>query len=81
MVVGISPKPLELSTFDLAIGSFVVRADSTGTPERMGKAVTSTAEHGIVPQIEVRKGLEDVGEMVREMQMGESNKRMAVVFD
>ncbi|CEL09759.1 hypothetical protein ASPCAL12889 [Aspergillus calidoustus] len=81
MVVGISPKPLELSSFDLAIGSYVVRADSTGTPARMGKAVRFTAEHGIVPRIEVRKGLEDVGEMVREMKMGQSNKRMAVVFD
>ncbi|KAL3462623.1 chaperonin 10-like protein [Aspergillus heterothallicus] len=81
MVVGISPKPLELSSFDLAIGSFGVRADSTGTPARMGKAVRFTAEHGIVPQIEVREGLESVAEMVGEMSRGESNRRMAVVFE
>ncbi|KAL3477274.1 chaperonin 10-like protein [Aspergillus californicus] len=81
MVVGISPSPLELSTYDLAIGSFAVKSESTGTPQRMGKAVRFTAEHGIMPEIDVRRGLEDVGEMVREMKMGESSRRMAVVFD
>ncbi|KAL5340898.1 hypothetical protein BJX70DRAFT_387009 [Aspergillus crustosus] len=81
MVIGISPRPLELSTFDLAIGSYVIKAESTATPQRMGKAVDFTAEHKIMPEIEVRKGLEDVGEMIREMQVGKSDRRMAVVFD
>jgi propanol-preferring alcohol dehydrogenase len=81
MVIGISPKPLELSTFDLAIGSYVVKAESTATPQRMRKAVDFTAEHRIMPEIEVRRGLEDVGEMIREMQAGKSDRRMAVVFD
>ncbi|KAL4926322.1 chaperonin 10-like protein [Aspergillus undulatus] len=81
MVVGISPSPMQVSTFDLAIGTYRIKADSTGTPQRMGKAVAFTAEHGIAPDIEVRPGLEDVDSMIREMQAGKSNRRMAVVFD
>ncbi|KAL4985920.1 chaperonin 10-like protein [Aspergillus falconensis] len=81
MVIGISSSPLELSTFDLAIGTYVVKSESTSIPQRMSKAVNFTAEHGITPEIEVRSGLEDVDEMIREMQAGKSNKRMAVVFD
>ncbi|KAL4908686.1 hypothetical protein BDW74DRAFT_175368 [Aspergillus multicolor] len=81
MVIGISSAPLELSTFDLAIGTYVVKSESTSIPQRMGKAVGFTAQHGITPEIEVRSGLEDVDEMIREMQAGKSSKRMAVVFD
>ncbi|KAL4738826.1 chaperonin 10-like protein [Aspergillus similis] len=81
MVIGISSSPLELSTFDLAIGTYVVKSESTSIPQRMGKAVDFTAKHGITPEIEVRSGLEDVDQMVRDMQAGKSDKRMAVVFD
>lgn len=81
MVIGISPSPLELSTFDLAIGTYVVKSESTSIPQRMAKAVDFTAKHSITPEIEVRSGLEDVDEMVRDMQAGKSSRRMAVVFD
>ncbi|KAL4747792.1 hypothetical protein BDW72DRAFT_206215 [Aspergillus terricola var. indicus] len=81
MVIGISSSPLELSTFDLAIGTYVVKSESTSIPQRMGKAVEFTARHGITPAIEVRSGLEDVDEMVRDMQAGKSSRRMAIVFD
>ncbi|KAL4769837.1 chaperonin 10-like protein [Aspergillus nidulans var. acristatus] len=81
MVIGISSSPLELSTFDLAIGTYVVKSESTSIPQRMAKAVDFTAEHGITPEIEVRSGLEDVDGMVRDMQAGKSSRRMAVVFE
>ncbi|KAL4951851.1 chaperonin 10-like protein [Aspergillus filifer] len=81
MVIGISPSPMEVSTFDLAIGTYSIKSDSTGTPQRMGKAVAFTAEHNIMPEIEVRSGLEEVDSMIREMQTGRSSKRMAVVFE
>ncbi|KAI9371755.1 chaperonin 10-like protein [Aspergillus egyptiacus] len=81
MVIGISNRPMEVSTFDLAVGSYVIKAESTSTPQRMGKAVEFTAKHAITPEIEVRSGLEAMDEMIREMQAGLSSKRMAVVFD
>ncbi|KAL4812505.1 chaperonin 10-like protein [Aspergillus spinulosporus] len=81
MVIGISSSPLELSTFDLAIGTYVVKSESTSIPQRMAKAVDFTAKHGITPEIKIRSGLEDVDDMVRDMQAGKSSRRMAVVFD
>ncbi|KAL4758041.1 chaperonin 10-like protein [Aspergillus foveolatus] len=81
MVIGISSSPLELSTFDLAIGTYVVKSESTSIPHRMAKAVDFTAKYGITPEIEVRSGLEDVDVMVRDMQAGKSSRRMAVVFE
>ncbi|KAL4808005.1 chaperonin 10-like protein [Aspergillus unguis] len=81
MVIGISPKPVEVSTFDLTTGAYVIKADSTGTPQRMGKAVDFTAKHRITPELDVREGLESVDGMVKEMKAGQSSKRMAVVFD
>ncbi|KAL4919147.1 chaperonin 10-like protein [Aspergillus aurantiobrunneus] len=81
MVIGISPVPLEVSTFDLAIGKYAIKSDSTGTPQRMGKAVDFTAKHGITPEIDIRSGLGDMDEMIREMRTGKSSKRMAVVFE
>lgn len=81
MVIGISPSPMEVSTFDLAIGSYAIKAESTSTPQRMGKAVDFTAKHSITPEIEVRSGLEAMDDMIREMKAGTSTKRMAVVFE
>lgn len=80
MAIGISPEPIQVSTFDLACQIYRVKAESTSIPQRMKKAVDFTAEHRILPEIEVRSGLEDVDNMVREMKAGESTKRMAVVF-
>lgn len=81
MVIGISKEPLELSTFNLACQFYRVKSESTGIPQTMGKAVEFTAKHGILPEIEVRSGLEDVNNMVNEMKAGQSSKRMAVVFE
>ena len=46
MVIGIAPKPLDfINTFDLTTGRYRVKADSTGIPQRMKKAVDFTAKH------------------------------------
>lgn len=80
MVVGIPHNPLKISAMDLALGKFKVKSESTSIPQRMGKAIDFTAKHGIVPEIEEYKNLEDVEKMVELMQNGKSTKRMAVVF-
>lgn len=81
MAIGISGSPFEASTFDLAIGSYQLKAESTSIPQRMGKAVDFTAKHNIIPEIEVRAGLDDVDKMIRDMKSGISSRRMAVVFE
>lgn len=49
MVIGIAPKGLDfINTFDLTTGRYRVKADSTGIPQRMKKAVDFTGKHGYV---------------------------------
>lgn len=46
MVIGITPKGLEfVNTFDLTTGRYRIKADSTGIPQRMKKAVDFTGKH------------------------------------
>lgn len=49
MVIGIAPKGLDfINTFDLTTGRYRVKADSTGIPQRMKKAVDFTGRHRYV---------------------------------
>lgn len=80
MVVGITHKPLQISSMDLTLGRYRVKSESTSIPQRMGKAVEFTAKHNIIPKIEVYKSLDDVAGMVDAIKNGKSTKRMAVVF-
>lgn len=49
MVIGIAPKGLDfITTFDLTTGKYRVKADSTGIPQRMKKAVDFTGKHRFV---------------------------------
>lgn len=46
MVIGIAPKALDfINTFDLTTGRYRIKADSTGIPQRMKKAVDFTGKH------------------------------------
>ncbi|KAF9888475.1 hypothetical protein FE257_008582 [Aspergillus nanangensis] len=81
MAVGIAPQDLGVSTMDLVIGRYRVKGDSTSIPARMPRAVEFTAKHGIMPEVDVRAGLESVNEMVVEMREGRSSRRMGVVFE
>jgi D-arabinose 1-dehydrogenase-like Zn-dependent alcohol dehydrogenase len=46
MVIGIAPKGLDfINTFDLTTGRYRIKADSTGIPQRMKKAVDFTGKH------------------------------------
>jgi D-arabinose 1-dehydrogenase-like Zn-dependent alcohol dehydrogenase len=79
MVIGIAPRDLQVSTFDLTTGRYRIKADSTSIPQRMAKAVEFTATHGIQPAVEFRK-LEDLPQMVADMQGGKAKCRQVVVF-
>lgn len=49
MVIGISPKGLDfVSTLDLVLGKYRIKADSTGIPQRMKKAVEFAGKHRCV---------------------------------
>lgn len=79
MVIGIAPKDLQISTFDLTTGRYRIKADSTSIPQRMPKAVDFTAKHKIQPNVEFRK-IEDLPQMVDDMQAGKSKFRQVVKF-
>jgi alcohol dehydrogenase, propanol-preferring len=80
MAIGIAKEPLQISTYDLAVASYRLMAESTSTPQRMRKAIEFTAKHNILPEVEFRR-LEELDEMVEEMKAGQSQRRKVVVFD
>lgn len=80
MVVGNSEEPLKVHTTDLLFRGYKIKAASTGTPQRMKKAVDFTAEHGIMPVVQLRNGLDDLGVMVQEMVSGKVTKRQGIAF-
>lgn len=79
MVVGLPKSPLTISTMDLVLGKYRIKAESTSIPQRMKKAVDFTVKHNIVPEVEYRK-LEELSQMCDDMRAGKATKRMAVVF-
>ena len=81
MVIGIAPEPFPVSAMDLVMGRYKIKADSTSIPQRMQKAVDFTGKHGIMPNVEIRSGLESLQGMIEEMQQGVNTKRTGIVFD
>jgi D-arabinose 1-dehydrogenase-like Zn-dependent alcohol dehydrogenase len=79
MVIGIAPKDLQVSTFDLTTGRYRIKADSTSIPQRMPKAVEFTAKHMIQPDVDFRK-LEDLPQMMEDMAAGKATRRQVVIF-
>ncbi|KAI3337488.1 alcohol dehydrogenase [Xylariaceae sp. AK1471] len=80
MVIGIAMEPLPVSTVDLITGKYRIKADSTGVPQRMPKAVAFTAKHNIQPDVDFRK-IEDLPAMVEDMKNGKTTRRQVVSFD
>ena len=81
MVIGLPHEPLQVSATDLALQKYKIKSESTSIPQRMPKAIEFTAKHNISPEVDLRKGLESLAEMVEEMKSGKATKRMAIVFD
>ena len=80
MVVGITREPLQISPIDLITGRYRIKADSTGVPQRMPKAVAFTAKHNIQPNVDFRK-IEHLPAMVDDMRNGKARRRQVVTFD
>ncbi|KAJ3570541.1 hypothetical protein NPX13_g5694 [Xylaria arbuscula] len=80
MVVGITREPLQISSLDIITGRYRIKADSTGVPQRMPKAVAFTAKHNIQPSVDFRN-IEDLPAMVDDMRNGKARRRQVVTFD
>jgi D-arabinose 1-dehydrogenase-like Zn-dependent alcohol dehydrogenase len=78
LVAGLPEKGVTFDALAIALGTFKVRGDSTGTPERMPRAIEFIAKNKIQPEVEVYTSLDDVPGMIIKMQKGESTKRMVV---
>ncbi|EPE04496.1 alcohol dehydrogenase [Ophiostoma piceae UAMH 11346] len=81
MIIGIAPQPLEFTAMDVVLGRYKIKADSTGIPQRIPKAIAFSAKHNIRPVVDVRGGLDQLAGMVQEMREGRLTKRTAVAFD
>ncbi|KAF2165614.1 hypothetical protein M409DRAFT_67015 [Zasmidium cellare ATCC 36951] len=79
MIVGLPHDNIPISTMDLALGRYKVKSESTSIPQRMKNAVDFLGEHGIQPEVQIRR-LEDLNDMVNEMRAGTATKRMLVTF-
>ncbi|KAI1615937.1 alcohol dehydrogenase [Exophiala viscosa] len=79
MVVGIPYKPIEVSAIDMVLGMYRIKSESTGIPQRMGKALEFSVRHGIQPEVDLKR-LEDLNDMVNQMRAHQATKRMAVIF-
>lgn len=79
MVIGLPAKPLEVSSIDLMLGLYRIKAETTGPPWKLPKAISFTAKHGITPKCAYYK-LEDIGVMIANMQAGQTELRMVVEF-
>lgn len=80
MVVGLPHSGITFDAMDIVCGTYRIKGDSTGIPQRLPKAIDFTAKHNIKPDIDIRHSLDEVPRMVATMQAGENTKRMVVVF-
>lgn len=78
MVVGLPANGVTFDALDIARGTYKIRGDSTGIPQRMPRAIEFTAKNAIRPEIEVYHSLNDVPGMIEKMKAGKTTKKMVV---
>jgi D-arabinose 1-dehydrogenase-like Zn-dependent alcohol dehydrogenase len=78
MVVGLPHNGVTFDALDIARGTYRVKGDSTGIPQRMPKAIEFTAKHNIRSDVEIRHSFDEVPDMVATMKAGKNTKRMVV---
>ncbi len=78
MVVGLPAAGVTFNALDIARGTYRIRGDSTGIPERMPRAVQFIADKDICPKVEVYHSLDDVPAMFEKMQKAQTTKKMVV---
>lgn len=80
LVAGLPDAGVTFNALEIALKTYRVRGDSTGTPARMPRAIEFTAKHNIQPEIEVYHSLDDVPGMVQKMKDGKATKKMVVTL-
>jgi propanol-preferring alcohol dehydrogenase len=80
MIIGLPSKPIQVNTHHLMLGKYRIKAETTGPPFKLPKAIAFTANHNIKPRVDFYD-LEDINVMIDNMRAGKVSKRMAVVFD
>jgi D-arabinose 1-dehydrogenase-like Zn-dependent alcohol dehydrogenase len=81
LVAGLPDKGVTFNALAIALGTFKVRGDSTGTPERMPKAIDFITKNNIHPEVEIYHSLDDVPSMIEKMKQQKSTKRMVVSME
>ncbi|EXJ91723.1 hypothetical protein A1O3_00273 [Capronia epimyces CBS 606.96] len=79
MLVGLPPKPVEISALPFCLGAYRIKGESIGTPRRMQKAIDFTAKHNIVPDVDFRD-LDDLESIVEDLKQGKVTTRIAFLF-
>lgn len=79
MVIGITDKPLPVTTMDLCTGRYRLKAENTGIARRMPPVLAFAAQHRIQPAVDFRT-LEDLPAMVEAMHQGQATRRQVVLF-
>jgi len=78
MIVGLPANGVTFNALDIARGTYKIRGDSTGIPQRMPRAVEFIAKNGVRPELEVYDSLDDVPSMIEKMKAGKATKKMVV---
>lgn len=79
MMIGITHKPIPVSTLSIVTGRYRVKGENNGIPQRLQRAMDFSVFNEIKPEVEL-KPLEDLPQMVTDMKAGTATKRRAVVF-
>lgn len=79
MVVGLPSKPIQFDSLELMRKLYRIKSESTGPPQKMGKAIDFISKHNIVPHVDQYK-LDQINDMIDIMRSGKVTGRMAVVF-
>lgn len=77
MCVGLPADGVIFDALDIARGTFKVRGDFTGIPQRMPEAIDFIVKH---PEVETFSSLDCVPQMIETMKAGKSTKKMVVTF-
>jgi len=80
MVIGLPNRPIEVNLTQLMLGQYRIKAETTGPPFKLPKAIAFTAKHNIKTRVDFYE-LEDINTMIDNMREGKVSKRMAVIFD
>ncbi|KIW98245.1 uncharacterized protein Z519_01829 [Cladophialophora bantiana CBS 173.52] len=79
MVVGLPPKGITFDPNDLCRKLYRIKAENTGQPSKLARAMQFTAEHNITPRSEFFK-IDQISEMIAKMESGKSTRRLTVLF-